>query len=387
MVSVTDYELFKLPPRLVCLRVETDTGLVGWGEPTMGAYSNIVKAAAEFLMDAFVMGEDPLKINDIWERMYYGGFYYGGPILMTAISGIDQALWDIKGKHYDLPVYEFLGGRVRDRIRVYTTVGEQFVEENPSRDLQKRAANLCELDVTALKINAPLRTRDIEPPARVEQTREQFARVREEVGDEIDLAVDFHGRVTPPLVQRLADALEPYEPMFIEEPVLPEYNDQLADVDTNTPLATGGRMYTHAAFADLLSDRLVDVIQPSPSHVGGITAATKIARLTEAYDVTVAPHSPTGPMSYAACLHLGASAPNVFVQQTPFDVLGDATESLFHRMLDGDPFDYEDGYVTPPSDPGFGIDIDDEFVRQRSKMNIDFQFPLWRHEDGSFARW
>ncbi|WP_251344309.1 galactonate dehydratase [Haloplanus halophilus] len=387
MVTVTDYELFKLPPRLVCLRVETDTGIVGWGEPTMGAYSNIVKAACEFLMDAFVVGEDPLEINDLWERMYYGGFYYGGPILMTAISGIDHALWDIKGKQYDLPVYEFLGGRVRDRLRVYTTVGEQFVEENPSRDLQDRASTLHDLGVTALKINAPLRTRDIEPPAMVDRTRAQFAAVRDEVGDDVDVAVDFHGRVTPAMVERLADALEPHEPMFIEEPVLPEYNDQLRHVDTSIPLATGGRMYTHKAFADLLGSGVVDVIQPSPSHAGGITAVNKIASLPEAYDVTVAPHSPTGPISYAACLHLGLSAPNVSVQQTPFNVIGASEESLFHQLLDGRPFDYDDGYVTLSSGPGLGIDIDEEFVRQRSKMDIDFQFPLWRHEDGSFARW
>jgi len=384
MPTITDYELFAVPPRLLYLRVETDDGTVGWGEPTGGGHSRIVRTAIETLMENFVVGEDAVTTEDHWQRLYYGGFFHGGPILMSAISGIDQALYDLKGKHYDLPVYELLGGKARERLRV-----SQFIGGDQSFDAAEIATEVVDAGVTAVKTNAASRIRFIDTPAKVESVTDHLAALRSAVGDDVDLAVDLHGRVSRSMAPRICDALEPFDPAFVEEPIHPEYNDYLPELrsQTNSPLATGERVYTPNAFRRMLEQGGVDVVQPSVSRAGGITGLARVGQLAAAHDTSLAPHSPTGPVAYAASLHVGAAAPQTLFQQQPLDALDGHGRDVFDDLTVNDPFTFEAGFVSVPDGPGLGVEVDEAELRERSQTDAGFRFPVWRHEDGSVARW
>ncbi len=384
MTEVVDYELYEVPPRWLFLRLETSDGTVGWGEPVVEGKARTVRGAVEELLDTYLLGEDPSRIEDHWQTMYRGGFYRGGPVLMSAIAGIDQALWDIKGKQLGAPVYELLGGRARDRIRVYQWIGG----DRPS-EVGDAAAERVDAGLTALKMNATPELRRVDTPATVQRAVDRLAAVRDRVGDEVDIGVDFHGRVSKPMAKRLAAALEPYEPMFIEEPVLPEHNDELADVARHTtiPIATGERMYSRWDFKRVLADGSVDVIQPDLSHAGGITEVKKIAAMAEAYDVALAPHCPLGPIALTSCLHVDTVSPNALIQEQSLNIHYNETSDVLDYLVDEDVFAYEDGYVDVPSDPGLGIDIDEAFVERQAERTVDWHSPVWRNDDGSVTEW
>ena len=380
---ITDYDLYEVPPRWLFLRLETSDGLVGWGEPVVEGRARTVRTAVEELLDTYLLGTDPMRIEDHWQTMYRGGFYRGGPILMSAIAGIDQALWDIKGKHYETPVYELLGGKARDRMRVYQWVGG----DRPA-GVADAAREKVDEGFTALKMNATAELRRIDTPAAVEAAEERLAAVREAVGDGVDIGVDFHGRVSKSMAKRLASALEPYDPMFIEEPVLSEHNDALPALaqQTTTPIATGERMFSRWDFKDLFEDGAVDVIQPDLSHAGGITEVKKIAAMAEAYDVAMAPHCPLGPIALAACLQVDACSPNALIQEQSLDIHYNETSDVLDYLQDPAVFRYKDGYVDLPDGPGLGIDVDHSYVR-RQAGEVDWHNPVWRHDDGSVAEW
>jgi galactonate dehydratase len=384
MSEIVDYELFEVPPRWLFLRIETADGLVGWGEPVVEGRSHTVKAAVEDLMETHVLGEPAAPIEDHWQTMYRGGFYRGGPVLMSAIAGIDQALWDLKGKRFDAPVHELLGGRARDRIRVYQWIGG----DRPSA-VAEEARKRVDAGFTALKMNATEELERVDDPATVRQAVERLKEVREAVGEEVDVGVDFHGRVSKPMAKRLAAALEPHEPMFIEEPVLPEHNDELGDIAAHTtiPIATGERMFSRWDFKEIFEDGSVDVIQPDLSHAGGITEVKKIASMAEAYDVAIAPHCPLGPIALASCIQVDACSPNALIQEQSMNIHYNETSDVVDYLADPDVFDYEDGYVDIPEGPGLGIDIDEAFVREQAEGDVDWHGPVWRHDDGSVAEW
>jgi galactonate dehydratase len=383
-MEIVDYELFEVPPRWLFLRVETDSGLVGWGEPVVEGRAHTVRAAVAELMDAYLVGEDPLPVEDHWQTMYRGGFYRGGPVLMSAIAGIDQALWDLRGKHFDAPVYELLGGPVRDRVRVYQWVGG----DDPS-DVAAAAREKVDAGFTALKMNATPAVRAVDTPQVVDDAATRLAEVRDAVGPDVDVGVDFHGRVAKPMAKRLASALEPHDPFFIEEPVLPEQNDALAAIQahTTTPIATGERMYSRMDFKDILEAGTVDVIQPDLSHAGGITECRKIASMAEAHDVALAPHCPLGPVALASCLQVDAVAHNALIQEQSLDIHYNETSDVLDYVADPSVFDYDDGYVSLPDAPGLGVEIDEETVRERAEQDVDWKNPVWRHDDGSVAEW
>ena len=384
MTRITDYELFEVPPRWLFLRLETSDGTVGWGEPIVEGRSHTVRSAVEELLNTYLLGEDPLRIENHWQSMYRGGFYRGGPILMSAIAGIDQALWDIKGKHFGAPVYELLGGPVRDRVRVYQWVGG----DRPS-DIGDAAAEKVDAGFTALKMNATPEIRRVDNPSAVMDAVDRLRKVRKRVGPEVDIGVDFHGRVTKPMAKRLAKALEPHDPFFIEEPVLPEHNDVLPEIaaQTSTPIATGERMYSRWDFKEVFENGSVDVIQPDLSHAGGITEVKKIASMAEAYDVAMAPHCPLGPIALASCLQVDAVAPNALIQEQSLDIHYNESNDVLDYLVDPSVFDYEDGYVDLPDGPGLGVDIDVDYVRERAELDVDWHNPVWRHDDGSVAEW
>ncbi|MFC7141022.1 galactonate dehydratase [Halosimplex aquaticum] len=384
MSRIVNYELFEVPPRWLFLRVETDDGTVGWGEPIVEGRARTVRTAVEELMDNYLLGADPSRIEDHWQTMYRGGFYRGGPVLMSAIAGIDQALWDIKGKQLETPVYELLGGASRDRIRVYQWIGG----DRPS-DVADEARTKVDAGFSALKMNATGKIERVDDPETIDTAVDRLRKVREAVGDGVDVGVDFHGRVSKPMAKKLAKALEPYEPMFIEEPVLPEHNDALPAIASHTtvPIATGERMYSRWDFKEVFEQGVVDVIQPDLSHAGGITEVKKIAAMAEAYDVALAPHCPLGPIALASCIQVTTCSPNTLIQEQSLNIHYNESSDVLDYLAEPTVFEYDEGYVRVPDAPGLGIDVNEEYVREQAEKTVDWHNPVWRHEDGSVAEW
>ena len=382
-MKITNYETFSVPPRWLFLKVETDEGVSGWGEPVIEGRSATVEAAVHELMDSLI-GSDPFRIEDAWEKRYRSGFYRGGPILMSAIAGIDQALWDIKGKALGQPVYELMGGKVRDAIKVYSWVGGDRPSNVGAAALERK-----KIGFTAIKMNATEELQMIDSYEKVQEVVERVQAIRDACGPYFGIAVDFHGRVHKPMAKVLAKALEPYDLMFIEEPVLPENNEALKDVTqlTQTPIATGERMFTRWDFKKLFESGCADVIQPDLSHAGGITECKKIASMAEAYDVAVAFHCPLGPIALAACLQVDATVYNAFIQEQSLGIHYNATNDLLDYIKNPDIFEYEDGKVNIPSLPGLGVEVNEELVREKAKENTNWHNPVWRHEDGTIAEW
>jgi galactonate dehydratase len=382
-MKITSLKLYKVRPRWLFLKVETDEGISGWGEPVVEGRADTVKAAVEELK-GYLVGKDPLKIEDHWQVMYRGGFYRGGPVLMSAIAGIDQALWDIKGKFYGVPVYELLGGACHDRIRVYSWIGG----DRP-HDIAEEAKQRAQFGFTAVKMNATDEMHYIDSFGKVQAVVDRIAAIRDALGYQMDVAIDFHGRVHKPMAKVLAKALEPYHPMFIEEPVLPQNNEALRDIamHADIPIATGERMFSRWDFKELLHGGYVDVIQPDLSHAGGISECKKIAAMAEAYDIAVAPHCPLGPIALAACIQLDACTPNAFIQEQSLGIHYNKGSDLLDYLKDPAVFAYKDGFVDLPQAPGLGIEIDEERVMAADAEGYEWKNPVWRNSDGTVAEW
>lgn len=378
--SVTTYTV---PPRWLFLRIETDDGLVGWGEPVLEGRAATVAAAVEELSD-YLIGQDPAQIEDIWTVLYRGGFYRGGGIHMSALAGIDQALWDIKGKAFGVPTYELLGGRVRDRIKVYSWIGGDRPAETA-----RAAKEVVDLGFTAVKMNGTEEMQYVDSWDKVDRAVASVAAVRDAVGPNIGIGVDFHGRVHKPMAKVLLRELEPYRLMFVEEPVLSEHVDGFVDVlrQSPIPIALGERLFSRWDCKIILASGAVDIIQPDPSHCGGITEARKIAHMAEAYDVALALHCPLGPIALAACLQIDAGCYNATIQEQSLGIHYNTTNDLLDYLVDPAVFTYSDGQVRIPSGPGLGIEINEEYVAERAAEGHRWRNPVWRHTDGSVAEW
>ncbi|MEK4564215.1 galactonate dehydratase [Alkalihalobacillus sp. FSL R5-0424] len=382
-MKITAYELFQVQPRWLFLKIETDEGLIGWGEPVIEGRASTVKAAVDELME-YLIGKDPLQIEDHWNVMYRGGFYRGGPILMSAISGIDQALWDIKGKYYNTPIHQLLGGKARESIKVYSWIGG----DRPS-DVAAQARAVVDKGFQAIKMNATDELQYIDSYEKIDRVLANVSAIREAVGPYVGIGIDFHGRVHKPMAKILAKELEPFRPMFIEEPVLPENNEALRDIASHTviPIATGERMYSKWDFKNLLKDGYVDIIQPDLSHAGGITENKKILSMAEAFDVAAAPHCPLGPIALAACLQVDATCHNAFIQEQSLGIHYNEGSDLLDYLTDGSVLKYKDGYVNIPDKPGLGIEVNEEHVRKMAETGHNWRNPIWRHKDHSVAEW
>jgi galactonate dehydratase len=380
IISLTTYIV---PPRWLFLKIETDAGVTGWGEPVVEGRALTVEAAVKELGD-YLIGKDPRLIEDHWTVMHRGGFYRGGPILMSAIAGIDQALWDIKGKALGVPVHELLGGKLRDTIKVYSWIGG----DRPA-EVAAGARDMVARGFLALKMNGTEELQIVDSHDKIDAAVERVAMVREAVGPNIGIAVDFHGRVHRPMARALVKELEPYRLMFIEEPVLSENREALKEIAAlgSTPIALGERLYSRWDFKSVFEEGVVDIIQPDLSHAGGITECRKIAAMAEAYDVAVAPHCPLGPIALAACLQLDAVSYNCFIQEQSLGIHYNAANDLLDYAANKDVFRYEDGYVAIPDGPGLGVEIDEDYVKERAKEGHRWRNPIWRHKDGSFAEW
>lgn len=377
-MKITSMECFFVLPRWNFLKITTDEGIVGWGEPVVESRAQTVAKAVEELSRVLI-GEDPLRIEHLFQTMYRTTFYRGGPVLTSAISGIEQALWDIKGKYYGMPVYEMLGGKVRDHIRMYSHCGGKDAEEFAANAKRRMAQGF-----TAVKTAMTGPVEMIDSFAFVDRFATRFAAARELVGKELDIAVDFHGQVSPAMSVRICKAIEPYYPMFVEEPVLPENVDALATVarSTTIPIATGERLFTRYAFREVLEKQAAAVLQPDTCHAGGIFELRKIAAMAEPYFASIAPHNPLGPISLAACLQVDACTPNFLIQEHPGLENGwDRGEGYLKT-----PFTIVNGAISVPTGPGLGIEVDEDIVQERAFPG-DWDSPRYYHKDGSVADW
>ena len=382
-MKITKLTTFLVPPRWCFLKIETDEGITGWGEPVLEGRAQTVAAAVEELSDDLI-GKDPRHIEDLWTVMYRGGFYRGGGVHMSAIAGIDQALWDIKGKALGVTVADLLGGQVRDRIRVYSWIGG----DRPS-DTAAAAKAAVDRGFTAVKMNGTEELQYVDTFDKVDRCLQNVAAVREAVGPNVGIGVDFHGRVHKPMAKVLVKELAPYRLMFIEEPVLSEHYEALKEIAplTSSPIALGERLYSRWDFKRVLSEGYVDIVQPDPSHAGGITETRKIASMAEAYDVALALHCPLGPIALAANLQLDAVCYNAFIQEQSLGIHYNAANDLLDYVSNREVFDYQNGMVAIPRGPGLGIEVNEDYVRERAAQGHRWRNPIWRHADGSFAEW
>lgn len=382
-MKITAITTFIVPPRWCFVKIETDEGISGWGEPVVEGRAHTVATQVDELSD-YLIGKDPMLIEDHWTVMYRAGFYRGGALHMSAIAGIDQALWDIKGKALGVPVHALLGGQLRDRIRVYSWIGG----DRPG-DTARMARDCADRGFTAVKMNGTEEMQIVDSWEKVDAVLERVQAIRDEMGPDFGIGVDFHGRVHRPMAKVLAKELDPFRLMFIEEPVLSEHADALKEITqhTSTPIALGERLFSRWDFKKILSDGHVDILQPDPSHAGGITETKKIANMAEAYDVAVAFHCPLGPIALAANLQLDAVCYNAFIQEQSLGIHYNTTNDLLDYLVDPSVFDYRDGHVAIPQGPGLGIEVNEEFVRKAAAEGHRWRNPVWRHKDGSFAEW
>ena len=367
-IKITKLETFLVKPRWLFLKVHTDVGLVGLGEPiTEGRALTCATAVQEIA--PYLVGKDPRRVVHHWQAIYRHAFYRGGPILTSALSGIDQALWDIKGKALGVPIYELLGGPTRDKVRVYAHAG------SPDRIRQKLKEGF-----TAFKCGPSKKrpARFVEDRDFVRRVADGFGALREAAGDEADIGIDFHGAISPATAKILIKAIEPFQPMFVEEPVQCQNVDVMAEIarSTHLPIATGERIFTKWGFRELLEKRAAVILQPDLCHAGGITEGRIIAGMAEAYYAAVAPHNPLGPISLAAGVQLAASIPNFLCQEQV---------SLGEGYLKK-PFEVEKGYLKLPTGPGLGIELDEEAMKDKIGHNWTNR-ELYDEDDGSVLDW
>lgn len=382
-MKIIKVNTYLVRPRWGFVEILTDEGITGWGEAVLEGHARTVLACVHEMED-YLIGADPGNIEDIWTILYRAGFYRGGGIMMSAIAGIDQALWDIKGKRFGVPVYELMGGALRNKMRVYSWIGG----DRPS-DVGAAALAKKEEGFTAIKMNATEELQFIDSYDKIDAVLERVDAIRQSCGKHFGIAIDFHGRVHKPMAKILAKKLEQFDPMFIEEPVLCENMESFAEIaaSCNIPIATGERLYSRWDYKRLFEKGGIDIIQPDLSHAGGITEVKKIASMAEAYDIALAPHCPLGPIALSACLQVDATCYNAVVQEQSIGIHYNKDKSVLDYIMNKKDFLFEDGYVKLPVKPGLGVEVNRELVLEENANPHNWKNPLWRHEDGSVAEW
>ncbi|MET7276810.1 galactonate dehydratase [Kribbella sp. NPDC005582] len=381
-MKIERIETFLVPPRWLFCRIETSDGVVGWGEPVVEGRAEVVRTAIDVLSE-YLIGQDPLQIERHWQTLTKGGFYRGGPVLSSAVAGLDHALWDIAGKVYDAPVAALLGGRVRDRARVYAWVGGDEPAEVADQVAEQVAAGM-----TAVKMNASGRILPSPSLAEINDIVARLTAARSALGDTLDVAIDLHGRVGVAGARRILHAVEGLHPLFVEEPVLPEHMLHLADVvsSSTVPVALGERLYHRSEFVAPLNAG-VAVVQPDVSHAGGISELRRIASLADTHGAMLAPHCPLGPISLAASLQVSFATPNFLIQEQSRGIHYNLTSDLTSYVVDPAPFTWVNGHATYNPLPGLGITVDEAAVRAADKTGHTWRNPVWTQEDGTFAEW
>ncbi|MEM9423303.1 MAG: galactonate dehydratase [Spirochaetota bacterium] len=387
-MKISKISTYLVAPRWCFLKIETDAGISGWGEPVLEGKAATVQTAVREL-EPQLLGRNPLQIERIWQELYRGQFYRGGGIHMSAIAGIDQALWDIKGKYYGAPVYELLGGSCRDKIRAYTWIGGDM--PLPPAETAQSAKAAQKAGFSAIKMNVCGPLGFVDRHQAVEKILMRVAAVREAVGNSFDIAVDFHGRVHKAMAKILLKELEPYHLLFAEEPLLPEHLHALGEVSRNSsiPLATGERLFSRYDFRPLLEAGHVNIVQPDISHAGGISECLRIAQMAEAYDVQLALHCPLGPLALMAAIHVDAVAYNTLIQEQSMGIHynQDGGAEVLEYIRNPEVLDIRDGFFKLPELPGLGLEIHEELVIRRAQQGHNWHNPIWHYPDGSIAEW
>lgn len=382
-MKISKITVYKVKPRWIFVKISTDEGIEGWGEMISGTKTETVVAGAYEIGNRFLVGQNPFAIERLFQEMHRS-FFRGGPINGTIVSGLEMALWDIKGKALNVPVYELLGGAARDKIKVYSWIGG----DRPS-EVVEQAQDRVDRGFTAVKMNATEELHYIDSYEKVAEVVERVASIREHFGDTLSIGVDFHGRVHKPMAKVLAKALEPYHPMFLEEVVLPENEEHFSEVANAVavPLATGERLYTRWQFKSILQQGAIDIIQPDVALCGGILETRKIAAMAEAYDIAVAPHAPYGPIALAATLQVDSCTPNVFIQEQSLGIHYNKGFDLLDFVKNKEIFHYKDGFVDLPTKPGLGLEMDEDRVKEIAQEGLVWTNPKWKNYDGTIAEW
>lgn len=380
-LKIESVEPFRVHPQWLFVRVRTNEGVTGWGEAGIQMYARSIEGAINDF-SRYLVGQDPLKIEEHWGVLRRGNFYRDGAILSSALAAIDEALWDIAGKVHGVPVHELLGGPVRDRVRAYAWVAGDDLNEFSSEQLIAETQARIDEGYSAFKLT-PMKAFAIDTPAAGEAVISRIAALRDAVGPERDIALDVHGHWTKAMARRLLPMLEPYQLLFVEEPVLPEHLHIVESLCsfTSLPIATGERLYNRWEFLPVLQAGIA-VAQPDVSQAGGISETRRIAALAEIYDVTVAPHCPLGPIALAASLQIDFATPNILIQEQSIALYKD---TFLDYLVDRSVFDLKDGYFERPTGPGLGIEVDEQAVEAAAAHGHDRKNPIWRHADGSFA--
>lgn len=377
-------ETFQVAPRWLLVRVETGDGAVGWGEASLEGHAEAVQGAIDGYTD-LLLGQDARRIEDLWQQMTRAGFYRGGPVFASAVSGIDHALWDLKGKALDAPVHELLGGPVRDKVRVYGWIGG----DDP-RDVAAAIETQLATGLTAVKMNASGATEHLGSLAETSAILDRARAAREVLGAGGDFAIDFHGRISPGYARRLLPLLEEFHPLFVEEPVVPELGGEVWQqivASTSVPIATGERLYSRWESLAVLQAG-ISVIQPDLAHAGGISETRRIASLAETYGVAIAPHCPLGPLALAAALQVDFASSNFLIQEQSLGIHYNAgSAELTDYLLDTSVFTFADGYIHRPTGPGLGVQIDEAAVRRAAQSPHRWRTPTFHRADGSLAEW
>jgi len=381
-MKITNVTIYEVKPRWIFAKVSTDEGISGWGELISGTKTRTVVEGAKELSER-IIGRNPFEIERLWQELHRS-FFRGGPINGTIISGLEMALWDIKGKAFGVPAYELMGGAARNRIRVYSWIGG----DRPD-DVARQAKERVEEGFKAVKMNATEELHYVDSYEKVQEVVNRMASIREECGDTVEVGIDFHGRVHKPMAKVLAKALEPYHPMFLEEVVLPENWEAFEQIarEVSVPLATGERLYTRWEFKSLFDQGAIDIIQPDVALCGGILEARKICAMAEAYDMAAAPHAPYGPVALAATLQVDACTPNVFIQEQSLGIHYNQGFDLLDFIKNKDVFQYVDGYVPLPTKPGLGLEMDEEKIKEIAAQGLKWSNPSWKNYDGTIAEW
>lgn len=379
-MKIAKIEQFFPRPRMRLVKVSTDNGLVGWGETTLENKPKSTIAAVEELAD-YLIGKDPLRIEHHWQHIYRSAFFRGGNVLMSALSGLDQALWDIAGKHYDVPVYKLLGGPTRDRIRVYAHWGIRDMSDETLSKAKERLDFLRTKGYTAFKSGPGGKWRAHEPPATIDAFISCAYKMREWVGPEVEISFDFHGKMTPALAVEMCHELKGMRPMFVEEPVPQENVDALKWVTDHVPfpIATGERLLSRWEFRQVFEKQAAAYIQPDGSHAGGISELKKIANMAEVYYVHIMPHCAIGPVALSACMHVDAAVPNFLIQ-----------ESVGPDWLNGivqEEWQVADGHIELPTAPGLGFEVDEKAAAKESAITEELGGEWFYENDGSVADW
>ncbi|KAG0635121.1 enolase C-terminal domain-like protein [Tuber brumale] len=387
MAKITSIEYFRVLPRWLFVKVASEDGQFGWGESTLEGHTEAIEGSLDELIGRFV-GYEADDIEHIWQTAWRLGFYRGGAVFMSAISGIDIALWDLKARKLKVPLYSLLGGKVRSRVAVYAWIGG----DRPS-DVEEQAKQRKAQGFTTIKMNATEDLGWLDSPSALQSSVERLKAVKA-VG--LDAGLDFHGRIHKPMAKQLAKLLEPHQPLFIEEPLLSEHPEAIKHFSQQTtiPIALGERLYHRWDIKQFLEASSIDILQPDISHCGGVSEIRRIAAMCEAYDVGLAPHCPLGPIALAASIQVALSTPNFVIQEMSLGIHynkmtppGAGTYDLNSYVKDTTVFEVNEGYVKVPTGVGIGIEVDEAEVRRVSKDCKAWRCLEFHGPDGAVREW